>query len=96
MQRVVDVAQAVERPVIGGFALPHEFCRRADLELAEIEDAESETVARAEIFRRRSGLANTDQGGPGKAELILWRARPFRYDACLATDPALSLSMMSQ
>src|SRR5207253_324510 len=86
LQRIVDVAQAVERPVIGGFALPHELSRRAQLELTKIEDAESETVARAEIFRRRSDLANADEGAAGKAELILWRARPFRPDAQLAAD----------
>src|SRR5262249_12278250 len=50
----IDITQAVERRIAGGFALPNDLYGWAELELTKVDNGKSETVAWPEIIRRCS------------------------------------------
>src|SRR6516164_5889273 len=65
LHRKIDVTQTIERFAAGGITRPSDLYGGADFDLTKIEDGESETVARPEIFRGRSNFANAEQRTAG-------------------------------
>src|SRR6516165_2396887 len=82
----IDVAETIERPIAGGITRPSDLYGGVNFDLAKVKDGESETVARTEIFRRRSNFADAEQGAAGWAEGAVRRACPLWPDAQLAAD----------
>src|SRR6516165_3424374 len=82
----IDVAETIERPIAGGITRPSDLYGGVNFDLAKVKDGESETVARTEIFRRRSNFADAEQGAAGWAERAVRRACPLWPDAQLAAD----------
>src|SRR3984885_6400840 len=83
LDRVIDVSQSIQRGIGRRFALPNQLADWAKLKLAEIKNAEAETVARAEELGRRAGLANAEKRHDGKGKSALGGAWPGRNDAGL-------------
>src|SRR5215472_9350795 len=86
LQRVIRVAQAVERRGARVFALPNDFHGWAGFDLPEVNNGKPKTVARPKKIWRRSHFADAEQGTAGQRECALGRAGPFGPNTQLAAD----------
>src|SRR6516164_7976152 len=58
LERGLDVAEAIERGVVVGFSRRHEFGGGASAQIAEVDQRDARTVARAAKLIHRAGTAD--------------------------------------
>ncbi len=87
---IADAAQSVELLLITRVAIADQGDGGAELERANIDDAEAEAVARPRKARRHARFPDAEQRQSGQAEFAVAGARPRRKDAAFADgdDPS--------